>query len=46
MSKHDLIEMIITEKGRKTTYTQEDDDLSKEEANNLHKNIKTSNTKS
>ena len=45
MSKHDLIDMIIIGKSKKTTYTQEDDDLSKEDANNLLKNIKTSNTK-
>ena len=45
MSKHDLIDMIIIGKSKKTTYTQEDDDLSEGEANNLLKNIKTSNTK-
>ena len=42
MSKHDLIEMIITEKNN-NTYLQEDDDLSKEKANNLRKNNKISN---
>ena len=45
MSKHDLIDMIIIGKSKKTTQTQEYDDLSKEEANNLLKNIKKSNTK-
>ena len=45
MSKHDLIDMIIIGKSKKTTYTQEDDDLSEGEADNLLKNIKTSNTK-
>ena len=38
MSKHDLIHMVSTEKIKKTTYTQEDDDLSKEKANELLKN--------
>ena len=45
MSKHDLIDMIIIEKRRTTTITQKDGDLLKEEGNNLHKNIKTSNAK-
>ena len=40
MSKHDLVDMIITEKNKKIVYSQEDDDLSKEEANNLLKNNK------
>ena len=38
MSKHDLIDMIITEKNKKIVYSQEDDDLSKEKANELLKN--------
>ena len=38
MSKHDLIDMIITEKSKKDIYTQESDDLIKEEANELLKN--------
>ena len=38
MSKHDLIDMIITEKNKKIVYSQEDDDLSEEEVNNLLKN--------
>ena len=38
MSKVDLIDMIITEKNKKTTYTQEDDDLSNKKANELLKN--------
>ena len=42
MSKHDLIDMIITEKNN-NTYLQEDDDLSKEKANYLLKNNKISN---
>ena len=42
MSKHDLIDMIITEKNN-NTYLQEDDDLSKEKANHLLKNNKISN---
>ena len=40
MSKHDLIDMIITEKNKKNVYSQEDDDLSEEEVNNLLKNNK------
>ena len=40
MSKHDLIDMIITEKNKKIVYSHEDDDLSEEEANNLLKNNK------
>ena len=38
MSKHDLIDMIITEKSEKVIYTQESDDLIREEANELLKN--------
>ena len=38
MSKHDLIDMIITEKSKKVIYTQENNDLTKEEANELLKN--------
>ena len=38
MSKIDLIDMIITEKNKKIIYSQEDDDLSKEKANELRKN--------
>ena len=38
MSKHDLIGMIISEKSKKIIYTQENDDLTKEEANELLKN--------
>ena len=38
MSKIDLIDMIITEKSKKIVYSQEDDELSKEEVNNLLKN--------
>ena len=38
MSKSDLIEMIITERSKKVIYTQEDDELTKEEANKLLKN--------
>ena len=38
MSKIDLIDMIITEKSKKIVYSQEDYELSKEEANNLLKN--------
>ena len=45
MSKHDLSDMIITEKNQKIRYTQEDDDLSKEKANEILKNIKTSQPK-
>ena len=37
MSKIDLIYVIITEKILKTVYSQEDDDLSKEKANELLK---------
>ena len=37
MSKLDLIDMIITKKTKKMSYTDEDDELSKEEANNLLK---------
>ena len=35
MSKIDLIDMIITEKNLKIVYSEEDDDLSKENANYL-----------
>ena len=38
MSKHDLIDMIITEKNKKIVYSWEDDDLWKEKANELLKN--------
>ena len=38
MSKIDLIDMIITEINKKIIYSQEDDDLSKEKANELRKN--------
>ena len=38
MSKHDLIDMIITGKSKKVIYTQENNDLTKEEANELLKN--------
>ena len=38
MSKIDLIDMIIIEKSKKIVYSQEDDELSKEGANNLLKN--------
>ena len=38
MSKIDLIDMIITEKNKKIIHSQEDDDLSKEKANELLKN--------
>ena len=38
MSKIDLIDMIITGKNKKIIYSQEDDDLSKEKANELRKN--------
>ena len=37
MSKSDLIEMIITERSKKVIYTQEDDELTKEEANKILK---------
>ena len=42
MSKIDLIDMVISEKNKKIAYTQEDDDLSKEKANELLKNNKIS----
>ena len=42
MSKHDLIDMIITKKNEKIVYTQEDDDLTKENSNEIFKNIKIS----
>ena len=42
ISKIDLIDMIITEKILKIVYSQEDDDLLKEKANELLKNNKTS----
>ena len=40
MSKHDLIDMIITKKSKKKKkiYTQENDEFTKEEANELLKN--------
>ena len=38
MLKIDLIDIIISEKDKKTAYTQEDDDLTKEKANELLKN--------
>ena len=38
MSEHDLIDMIITERSRKVIYTRENDDLTKEGANELLKN--------
>ena len=38
ISKHDLIDMIITEKTKKVIYTWENNDLTKEEANELLKN--------
>ena len=38
MSKNDLIDMIITEKS-KNIYTQEDENLTKDEANESLKNI-------
>ena len=38
MSKHDLIDMIITEKTKKVTYTDENNKLTKEKANKLLKN--------
>ena len=38
MSKIDLIDMIIIQKSKKIVYSQEDDELSKEGANNLLKN--------
>ena len=42
MSKIDLIYVIITEKFLKIVYSQEDDDLSKEKANELLKKKKIS----
>ena len=38
MSKNDLINMIITERSQKVIYTQEGDELTKEEARELLKN--------
>ena len=38
ISKHDLIDIIITERSKKVIYTQENDNLRKEEANELLKN--------
>ena len=38
MSKHDLIDMIITERSKKIIYTRENDDLTKAETNELLKN--------
>ena len=38
MLKIDLIDIIISQKDKKTSYTQEDDDLTKEKANELLKN--------
>ena len=38
MSKNDLIDMIITERSKEVTYTQEDAELTKEEARELLKN--------
>ena len=46
MSKIDLIYVIITEKILKTVYSQEDDDLSKEKANELLKKKKNTQNKS
>ena len=40
MSKIDLIDMIISEKNKNIAYTQEDNDLSKQKANELLKNNK------
>ena len=40
MSKTDLIDMIISEKNKKIIHSQDDDDLSKEKANELLKNNK------
>ena len=37
MSKHDLIDMIITERSKKVIYTRENHDLTKEGANDLLK---------
>ena len=39
MSKNDLIDMIITERSKEVTHTQEDTELTKEEARELLKNI-------
>ena len=36
--KNDLIDIIITEKSKKITYTEENDELTKEETNKLLKN--------
>ena len=36
--RNNLIDMIITERSKKVTYTQEDDELTKEEARELLKN--------
>ena len=36
--ENDLIDMIITKKTKKITYTEENDELTKEEANKLLKN--------
>ena len=38
ISKHDLIDVIITERSKKVIYTRENNDLTKEEANELLKN--------
>ena len=38
MSKHDLIDMIITARSKKVIYTRGNYDLTKEEANELLKN--------
>ena len=38
MLKIDLIDIIISQKDKKTAYTQEDDDLTKEKSNELLKN--------
>ena len=38
MSNHDLIDMIITEKSKKIVYTQENDELRKEQAKEILKN--------
>ena len=38
MSKHDLIDVIITERSKKVIYTRENNDLTKEEPNELLKN--------
>ena len=39
MSKNDLIDMIITEKSKNISYTQEDENLTKGEAKESLKNI-------